>query len=75
MLMGDCVVCRVLLEKKIVGLLVCDLFICNWKREKMIMKQFLIFFLKRKLRIILKKGGVWGINVYVYLKMKKYGGI
>lgn len=35
--MGDCVVCRVLLEK-IVGLLVCDLFICNWKREKMIMK-------------------------------------
>lgn len=74
MLMGDCVVCRVLLEK-IVGLLVCDLFICNWKRGKMIMKQFLIFFLKRKLRIILKKGGVWGINVYVYLKMKKYGGI
>lgn len=75
MLMDDCVVCRVLLEKKIVGLLVCDLFICNWKRGKMIMKQFLIFFLKRKLRIILKKGGVWGIKVYVYLKMKKYGGI
>lgn len=31
--MDDCVVCWVLL-KKIVGLLVCDLFICNWKRGK-----------------------------------------
>lgn len=38
MLTDDRVARRVLLEKKTAGLPVCDLFICNRKREKMIMK-------------------------------------
>lgn len=65
MLMDDCVVCRVLLEKKIVGLLVCDLFICNWKRGKNDYEIVFDFFFKKKIENYFEKGrglgykGIW----------------
>lgn len=73
LMLTDDRVARWVLLKKTAGPPVCDLFICNWKRGKNDYEiVFDLFFKKKTLRIISKKGGVWGIKVHGYSKMKKY---